>query len=227
MKEGDRIMPRTITVKGIGKVSAAPDFVVLSMGLESQDMDYEKAMNIASENIDNLNAALEQVGFEKKLVKTTNFNVHTDYEYRRRKDGSNERVFNGYVVSHNLKVEFDFDSKRLAKALSAVGSCLADPQLSRAFTVKDATAINEEMLRSATANAKRKAEILCDASGMELGTLLSIDYNWGELNVYSNTRYDMEEECLAAPMMAKCAEIDMEPDDIDVSDTATFVWEIK
>ena len=34
-------------------------------------------------------------------------------------------------------------------------------------------------------------------------------------------------ECLAAPMMAKCAEIDMEPDDIDVSDTATFVWEIK
>ena len=52
-------MPRTITVKGIGKVSAAPDYVVLSMGLESQDMDYEKAMNIASENIDNLNAALE------------------------------------------------------------------------------------------------------------------------------------------------------------------------
>ena len=56
---------------------------------------------------------------------------------------------------------------------------------------------------------------------------LTIDYNWGELNVYSNTRYDMEEECLAVPMMAKCAEIDMEPDDIDVSDTATFVWEIK
>ena len=38
-------MPRTITVKGIGKVSATPDYVVLSMGLESQDMDYEKAMN--------------------------------------------------------------------------------------------------------------------------------------------------------------------------------------
>ena len=35
-------MPRTITVKGIGKVSATPDYVVLSMGLESQDMDYER-----------------------------------------------------------------------------------------------------------------------------------------------------------------------------------------
>lgn len=57
--------------------------------------------------------------------------------------------------------------------------------------------------------------------------LLSIDYNWGELNVYSNTRYDMAEDCLVAPMMARCAEIDIEPDDIDISDTATFVWEIK
>lgn len=220
-------MPRTITVKGIGKVSAAPDLVVLSMGLESQDMDYEKAMSIASENIEHLNEALEKVGFEKKSVKTTNFNVRTDYEYKRKKDGTNERIFNGYIVNHNLKVEFDFDSARLTKALSAVGSCLAHPQLSIAFTVKDATAINEEMLRSATANAKRKAEILCDASGKELGELLSIDYNWGELNVYSNTRYALEEDCLAAPMMAKCANIEIEPDNIDVSDTATFVWEIK
>lgn len=220
-------MPRTITVKGIGKVSAAPDSVVLSMGLESCDMDYEKAMNKASESIENLNAALEQVGFEKESVKTTNFNVRTDYEYRRKKDGVDERVFNGYVVNHQLKVVFDFDSERLAKALSAVGTCLAHPQLSISFTVKDTAAISEEMLRSATANAKRKAEILCDASGMELGTLLSIDYNWGEMNVYSKTRYNMEEDCMAAPMMAKGAAIDIEPDDINVSDTATFVWEIK
>ncbi len=220
-------MPRTITVKGIGKVSAAPDLVVLSMGLESQDMDYEKAMNIAAENIEQLNRALEEVGFEKESVKTTNFNVRTDYVYKMKNDGGNERVFNGYIVNHSLKIEFDFDSRRLTKALSAVGSCLAHPQISIAFTVKDAAVISEEMLRSATANAKRKAEILCDASGKELGELLSIDYNWGELNVYSKTGYALEEDCLAAPKMARGANIEIEPEDIDVSDTATFVWEIK
>ena len=99
------------------------------------------------------------------------------------------------------------------------------PQLTIAFTVKDATAINEEMLRSATVNAKRKAEILCEASNVKMGQLLSIDYNWGELNIYSNTRYDMAEDCM--PMMAMPKSIDIEPDDIDVSDTATFVWEIQ
>lgn len=81
------------------------------------------------------------------------------------------------------------------------------------------------MLRSATINAKRKAEILCEASGVELGQLLAIDYNWGELDIYSHTRYDMADECLAAPKMMSSIEI--EPDDIETSDTATFVWEIK
>jgi uncharacterized protein YggE len=106
-----------------------------------------------------------------------------------------------------------------------VASCQAHPKLTVAFTVKDATAINEEMLRSAAENAKRKAEILCTASGVLLGDLIAIDYSWGELDVRSDTRYDLGEECMAAPMMAKSIEI--VPDDIDVSDTATFVWEIK
>lgn len=218
-------MLRTITVKGIGKVSTKPDFIVLSMNLESQRTEYEAVMAAAAESIEQLNNALYNVGFDKDAVKTTNFNIHTDYDSERQKDGSYKRIFNGYVVSHNLKVEFDFDSARLSKALSAGGSCLAHPQLNIAFTVKDATEINEEMLCSATVNAKRKAEILCEASGVELGNLLSIDYNWGELNIYSDTRYEMADDCIAAPMMAKSIEI--EPDDIEVSDTATFVWEIK
>lgn len=219
-------MPKTITVKGIGKVSAAPDYVILSMGLESRDLEYETAMNKASENIELLNSALERVGFEKKSVKTANFNVHMEYDYRMNKKGGNERVFIGYVVDHQLKVEFDFESERLTKALSAVGSCLAHPQLSISFTVKDPTAINEEMLRSATRNAKRKAEILCEASDMKLGDLLSIDYNWGDIHLYSNTNYSLDEECLASPKMARMADISIEPEDINVSDTATFVWEI-
>ena len=71
----------------------------------------------------------------------------------------------------------------------------------------------------------KKAEILCDASGVVLGKLLSIEYNWGELDICSDTRYSLAEDCLVAPMMANC--IDIEPDDITVSDTAVFVWEIN
>jgi hypothetical protein len=140
------------------------------------------------------------------------------------KSGNFRQVFNGYIVRHKLKLEFDFDMERLAQTLSAVASCRTHPQLNIDFTVKDATSINEEMLRSAAVNAKQKAEILCSASGVSLGELLAIDYNWGELDIRSRTRYDMDEKCLAAP--AAALPIDIAPDDIDVSDTATFVWAI-
>ncbi len=86
--------------------------------------------------------------------------------------------------------------------------------------------MNKELLRAATINAKEKAQVLCDASGIELGELLSINYNWGELDIISRTDYMVEDRCMALPI-GGLADMDIEPDDIDVSDTATFIWEIK
>jgi len=219
-------MPRTITVKGMGRVTTAPDYVVISMSLEAHEQDYEATMELAAKKIEQLNASLEEIGFEKKSVKTTNFNVRTDYERVKDRSGNYKSVFNGYICSHRLKVEFDFDTKRLAQTLYAISRCLAQPELSISFTVKDPSAVNKELLRSATINAKEKAQILCEASGVELGQLLTIDYNWGELNIVSHTDYMLEEKCMAMPV-GGLADMDIEPDDIDVSDTATFVWEIK
>lgn len=219
-------MPRTITVKGMGNVKASPDYIVISMSLEAQNKDYDETMELAAKQIDYLNTSLEKIGFEKKAVKTTNFNVRTDYDNVKDKNGNYKRVFNGYVCSHRLKVEFDFDTKRLAQTLYAISKCLATPEISIAFTVKDPSAVSNELLKSATINAKEKAEILCEASNVELGSLLSIDYNWGELNIVSHTDYMLEEKCMSMPMGAM-ADMEIEPDDIDVSDTATFVWEIK
>jgi len=219
-------MPRTITVKGMGRVTTSPDCVVISMSLMAQDNDYEETMELAAKKIEYLNASLEEIGFEKKSVKTTNFNVRTDYERVKDRSGNYKSVFNGYICSHRLKVEFDFDTKRLAQTLYAISKCLAEPELSISFTVKDPSAVNKELLKSATINAKEKAQTLCEASGVELSQLLSIDYNWGELNIVSHTDYMLEEKCMAMPV-GGLADIEIEPDDIDVSDTATFVWEIK
>ena len=46
---------KTITVKGMGKVSVAPDLIVISMRLETEDKEYEKTMALAAEKIELLN----------------------------------------------------------------------------------------------------------------------------------------------------------------------------
>lgn len=217
-------MNRTITVKGVGSVSAKPDYITLSLGIESKEKDYESSMQKAAERIELLEKAVLPLGFEKGCLKTTNFNVSTAYDSYRDKNGNYQRVFAGYVSNYRMKLSFDFDSKRLSQVLSAISSGGADPDLNVAFTVKDPTRISEELLTSAAENAKQKAEVLCKAAGATLGQLVTIDYNWGELNIISNTGYEMDEEIM--PLMAKCAAPEIEPDDINVHDTATFVWEI-
>lgn len=100
-------------------------------------------------------------------------------------------------------------------------------KLSIAFTVKNPAKVSEELLESAAQNARAKAEILCRASGCEMGQLISIDYNWGELNIVSRTSYEMEDSLMPLAAMKKCCSPEIEPDDIDVSDTVAFTWEIK
>lgn len=218
-------MSKKITVKGIGTSSAKPDYVVLSMSFESSNKEYDKAMDKASVHIKNLTENLTTIGFDKSIIKTTNFNVRTNYESVKDSKGDYKRVFRGYGVVHDLKISFDFDVRKLSQTLASISNCLSHPQIFIRFTVKDATQINEEVLRSAAINAKRKAEILCEASGATIGELVEINYNWGELDIYSHSNYECCQESM--PNMYRAKLIDIEPEDIDVSDTVTFVWKIN
>ena len=220
-------MMRTITVKGVGNVSAKPDYISISMTIESVENDYDKAMDGAARRIENLKAAAVSVGYEKEALKTISFNVETRYENVKDRQGSYKREFAGYACVYRLKLAFDFDSKQLAKVISAIANSGANPELSIAFTVKNPAKVSEELLESAAQNARAKAEILCKATGAELGQLISIDYNWGELNIVSRTSYEMEDCLMPLAAMDKCCAPEIEPDDINVSDTAAFTWEIK
>lgn len=214
---------RTITVKGIGAVSVKPDLIVLRLSMETAEYEYDAAMKAAAEKIDFLNKALEAAGFEKKSAKTADFRVRADYDRLNDGKGNYTSVFMGYKCRHELKIEFDFDTKRLAKALSEISKCIAKPEISIDFTVKDSSAVSGELLKAAVKNAREKAEILCAASGAKLGELLSIDYNRVELHLYSATDYDVEGKCM---MPGAADDMDIEPEEIKARDTATFAWEI-
>ena len=219
-------MNRTITIKGIGKLSLKPDQTVVSPTLKTVRADYDKAMDEAAKHLEQLRSAIAEIGFTKDDLKTTSFDVGTEYENERDKNGNYKQIFVGYRVTHGLKLEFDFDSQRLSKVLGAIAVCIAEPELNVQFTVKDKEAVDAALLQSACANAKAKAEILTKASGVTLGELDSIDYNWSELHLYSLTHYEMDPPCMARASAAPTA-MDIEPDDIDVSDSVTFVWEIR
>ena len=217
---------RIITVKGTGKVSAAPDLLVIEMNLEVTEPDYEATMRRATEMLDALRAAVVSAGHDGKLLKTTSFNVNTKYESYRDKNNNYQSKFVGYCCTHGLRLEFDLDMKLLGMTLGAIATCEANPKFSIRFSVKDANAVSEELLENAIENARWKAGILAKSAGVNLGAILRIDYNWSEHHFYSDTDMGVAEGMLycaeAAPMT-----LDIELEDIDVSDTATVVWAIE
>ena len=85
------------------------------------------------------------------------------------------------------------------------------------------------MLGKAVTDAREKASVLTQAAGVSLKDIQSIDYSWGQINfeVQPMNRMLMVEEC-CAPMVdgAGSYDMDIEPDDIEVSDTVTVLWEI-
>lgn len=222
--EGCGGMERLITVKGIGKTTVKPDLIIINIDLISHKYNYDATMRLATDSVNELERAVEEAGFKKKELKTTSFNITTKYKSYYDENNNYKSKFDGYVCEQGLKLQFDLDMTVLSRVLTAIAKSNVDPRFNIRFSVKDENAINEELLIKATENARRKAEILVKASRATLGKLISIDYNWKEINVYSNTTYEIEKKNL---VMEEANAPNIEPDDINISDTATFVWEIK
>lgn len=216
-------MEKTITVKGTAQVRRSPDQVVLELYLETLAMDYEKAMARAGQSVQDLTDAVKGAGFDGKALKTTSFDVSTHYRSESDDQGRHRQIFDGYQVSQGLRLEFDWDQSLLSQALHGLAKSRSNPRLDIRFTIKDPEEVQEELLANAAANARRKAAILTAASGVELGELLAIHYDWSDVHLYSDTSYRMKDRMLMESVSAP----NMEPADITFNDSASFVWQIR
>ena len=217
-------MSRTIAVKGVGSLRVKPDYVVIGLELEAKNEVYERAMSLSSEQIEELTQALIKAGFAKEELKTTSFHIRADYRSEQNDKGNYVQVFDGYVCRSGMKLAFDLDMKLLGETLSAIGSLSVQPELNVSFTVKEPEAVNSRLLKAAADNARGKAEILCAASGVTLGQLQRIEYNWSEPAAYSRTAVSADR--MAMPMMKNAFRAERAPEEIELSDSAAFIWEL-
>ena len=220
---------RTIRVTGKGQIKVKPDTTRITLSLEGIYPEYGETLRRSSQDTERLKDLLTGFGFERSDLKTLNFSVDTEYENYKDK-GAYKQRFVGYKFRHLMKVEFLSDNGRLGKVLYALANCPVKPEFRLSYTVSDPEAAKNELLGKAITDAKEKAAVLTQAAGVTLKEIQSIDYSWGEINfeVQPMSRMVMTEECLAEPMAvgAGSYDMDIEPDDIDVSDTVTVVWEI-
>ena len=219
---------RTIRVTGKGQIKVKPDMTRITMTLTGVFKEYGETLRHSSEDTEALKDVLSAFGFERTDLKTLSFDVDTEYESYRDKNNDYKQRFVGYRFNHILKVEFESDNDRLGKVLYALANCRVKPEFRISYTVKDPEATKNLLLGKAVTDAKEKAAVLTQAGGVTLKDIQSIDYSWGEIDFeFRPMRCEiLADKCLAAPAAAPYYDLDIEPDDIDVSDTVTVIWEI-
>ena len=92
----------------------------------------------------------------------------------------------------------------------------------------DVEKCKNELLHKAIEDSIQKAQVLTTAANVKLGEIQAIDYSWGEIDFVTKPLNEMRlMECTECEMSAPGAyDIDIEADDINVTDTATVIWEI-
>lgn len=214
---------RILRVTGKGQIKVKPDVTRITITLNGIKKEYPKTLEFAAADTEKLKAILKPFGFESADVKTLRFDVNSEYESHE-EHGHYKRYFVGYKYEHVLKVEFDSDNERLGKILYALANAPIAPELRLSYTVKDPEAAKNLLLGNAVNDAVAKAEVLAKAANVSLKEIQSIDYSWGTIN------FEIEPMRGVGMCAKECAEesfdMNIEPDDIEVSDTVTVVWEI-
>lgn len=219
-------MERIIKVTGKGRLSVKPDLIQLSINLSDIREDYEAALEQSSKQTEELRNCLKKLGFSGTDLKTISFNVDTKYESYTDENRQWKQRFIGYEFRHMLKLEFNADNKLLGRVLYALANCSASPEFNIRYTVKDTDNAKNELLAKAVEDSKSKALVLAVAAGVELNEILSIDYSWGELDIVSQPM-DRMLACEAKISDEAGYNINIEPENIDITDTVTVIWEIK
>ena len=223
-------MEKTMRVTGKGQISVKPDTIRLVINLEGKGAEYAQVIKESSDMTNSLKSVFEGLGFDKSDLKTIYFNIDPEFESYQAKDKSWKRRLIGYKYIHKTKIEFPINNELLGKILYSISHFSNGPEFHIEYTVADPEKAKNELLASAVKDGIAKSKVLAEAANVYRGEILSIDYSWEEMDIVSipmNTRM-LETRCMNVSDRAEGSyDIDIEPDDIKVSDSVTIVWKIR
>ena len=214
---------RTIQVTGKGRLTLKPDTTRITLSLEGLHREYGETLRRSAEETEELRSVLSGLGFACTELKTLRFGVDTEYESYRDGDGAFRQRFTGYRFRQEMKLDFPSDNDRLGRVLSGLAKCAGKPEFHISYTVKDPEAAKNALLAKAVADAREKAAALAAAGGVALKGIQSIDYSWGEIDFEVRPMSGgIRADCCAANKLAP----DLEPEDMELTDTVTVLWEL-
>ncbi len=203
--------PARLAVTGTGRVDAAPDMAVVTLGVQTQARTAAQALADNNARLASVIARLREAGIAPRDVQTSGLSLGPRYDYG---DGRTPRLV-GYEASNQLSVR--------VRALDTLGTVLdaavsdgANTLGGLTFTLADPGPARDAALAAAAADARRKAQLMAEAAGVRLGRVLEITEHGGYAPPQPMLRAAMAD---AAP-----ASVPVEAGEISYSATVGIVY---
>lgn len=220
-------MERTIKVTGRGNINLKPDITIIELKLTGVEMTYYSTLGKSTSDVSEVRNKLVELGFQRSDLKTTYFNVNTEYESYKDDNGNWKSKFVGYRYNQTLKFSFDVNNKIFGKILYALGSLKCAPKFDIIYSIRNNEEAKNLLLKDAVKDAHNKAQVIAEASNVILGEILNIDYSFMNIE-FSKRMMDKTTDLVCYEMSNQDSfDVDFEPDNIHASDTITVLYSIK
>jgi hypothetical protein len=205
-----------ITVTGEGKVTAAPDVAMLTLGVHTLAPTVAEARDGAATALDAMVASMRANGIDEKDIQTQQLSIHPEYDY-----GNEQQTLRGFRVTNTVLAKvrnIDNTSKVVDDAVTAGGDSTTIEGI--AFTIDEPGELQSQAREAAVRDARAKAETLASAAGVGLGDPIEINEGGGVQPVYYSGAEIAADRQAAAPTP-------IEPGELDVVINVSVTWDIS
>ncbi|MBQ3718602.1 MAG: SIMPL domain-containing protein [Methanomicrobium sp.] len=217
---------KVITVSGTGKVTTSPDTVIISVAVETENTDSQKAQKENAEKMAQCIDALKSIGITDSEMKTTGYSM---YSY---KSGS-DSIFGGDKTIYHVRNTVQIKTSQIdlaGKIIDTATSNGANNVNSVRFTLSDEKSqeMREQALKAAVAQARADADAVASAMGISIVGVyyVNVDSSYTPM-VYAETAMYKN-----AAMALGAAEDSMrvtpiESSDVDVTASVSIAYIIR
>ncbi|MGM9973974.1 MAG: SIMPL domain-containing protein, partial [Clostridiaceae bacterium] len=140
-----------IKVRGTGRITAAPDTALITLGMVTEGQDLERLQEENAETSTGVIKAILNFGIPRDNIKTSSYTIEPQYDYV-----EGRQIFKGYRVSNILSIEVTRLSE-VGEIIDRAVNAGANIVQGVSFIIKNADSYYNEALRLALRNAQSKA----------------------------------------------------------------------
>jgi uncharacterized protein YggE len=161
----------SIRVTGDAIVTAKPDRAWIDVGVLTQEKQSQNAATQNAKQLDTVVAALHKLLGAEADIKTINYALNPDYQYR--PIGGKSSV-SSYTALHVVRVTVD-DLDKVGPVIDTATQAGANHVESVRYTVRDQQVLHSQAVREAALKARASADALAAALNLKITRIVSVE----------------------------------------------------